>query len=139
MMYLLVRRPNMLRLTAANFRFEGTCKDLVNVINKKRRDSSLPPDINAQLCATLILLEEENGLNPRTSSTLEDSLKLARTLKKVPLHGRWEIINGVWMEMLCCAAIQCQVNHHAQQLTRGGELLTCLGCPLPYHALTKSQ
>ncbi|CBI21745.3 unnamed protein product, partial [Vitis vinifera] len=37
---------------------------------------------------------------------------------------RWELMRGVWVEMLCYAASQCRPNQHAKQLRRGGELLT---------------
>ncbi|KAK3220355.1 hypothetical protein Dsin_014325 [Dipteronia sinensis] len=45
--------------------------------------------------------------------------------KKVDDNSRrWEIINDVWVEMLAYAAQTCEWKQHAQQLRRGGELLT---------------
>ncbi|KAG5230434.1 Polysulfide reductase chain [Salix suchowensis] len=39
---------------------------------------------------------------------------------------RWEMIEEVWMEMLTYAAAHCPWKEHANQLRRGGELLTHL-------------
>jgi hypothetical protein len=45
-------------------------------------------------------------------------------LRLLGFKKRWEIIEEVWMEMLAYAAAHCPWKEHAQQLRRGGELLT---------------
>ena len=36
----------------------------------------------------------------------------------------WDIINSMWMEILCFAASNCPVDYHAEQLRQGGGLIT---------------
>ncbi|CAL5386999.1 unnamed protein product [Camellia sinensis] len=58
----------------------------------------------------------------RSNSVILHGCKLASQLRN--RGNRWEIIGEVWVEMLCHAARQCRGRYHAQQLRRGGELLT---------------
>ncbi|CDP19717.1 unnamed protein product [Coffea canephora] len=37
---------------------------------------------------------------------------------------KWEIMSKVWVELLSYAAIHCRASAHAQQLSKGGELIT---------------
>ena len=39
-------------------------------------------------------------------------------------ENRWHIISSVWVEMLCYAASNCPMDYHAEQLRRGGGLIT---------------
>ena len=36
----------------------------------------------------------------------------------------WDIINSMWMEILCFAASNCPVDYHAEQLRQVGGLIT---------------
>ncbi|MED6222218.1 hypothetical protein PIB30_062217 [Stylosanthes scabra] len=55
-------------------------------------------------------------------SVLVDGCRLATQLRS--LGCSWKMICEVWIEMLTYAASQCEWGSHAQQLRRGGELLT---------------
>ncbi|XP_030969604.1 uncharacterized protein LOC115989864 [Quercus lobata] len=61
------------------------------------------------------------------SSDKQKDLKSVKTphstAKEWDSAKKWELICHVWVEMLSYAASHCQWNHHAQQLTQGGELL----------------
>ncbi|MCD7447897.1 hypothetical protein HAX54_035828 [Datura stramonium] len=46
------------------------------------------------------------------------------TERNLGKEQKWKIISEVWVEMLAYAATHCRGNHHAQQLRKGGELLT---------------
>ncbi|KAG6419119.1 hypothetical protein SASPL_121329 [Salvia splendens] len=59
----------------------------------------------------------------RSKSVLFDGCRLAKELRKVG-HRKWEIMSRVWVEMLSYAAVRCRPNAHAQQLSKGGELIT---------------
>ena len=61
----------------------------------------------------------------RSKSVLFDACILASKLQAISdKKQKWEMISNVWVEMLAYAACHCRGNHHAQQLRRGGELLT---------------
>ncbi|GMP42448.1 hypothetical protein CsSME_00012196 [Camellia sinensis var. sinensis] len=57
-----------------------------------------------------------------SESVLFDACRLAKQLmeKKEP----WKLMSKVWIELLGYAAVNCEANVHAQQLSQGEELLT---------------
>ncbi|GKV40117.1 hypothetical protein SLEP1_g47785 [Rubroshorea leprosula] len=64
--------------------------------------------------------KQESDLN---NSVLITAAKLARELKKsnsIP----WESMSKVWVQLMCIAAMSCKPTVHAQQPSKGGELLT---------------
>ncbi|KAA8516996.1 hypothetical protein F0562_017186 [Nyssa sinensis] len=60
----------------------------------------------------------------RSKSVLFDACMLAKDLKKLDDKKRWDIMSKVWVELLSYAASHCRANTHAQQLSKGGELVT---------------
>ncbi|OMO79387.1 hypothetical protein CCACVL1_13706 [Corchorus capsularis] len=68
----------------------------------------------------------------RYRDTCADATRLAKQLQLLRpadqdswgFKEKWEMINKVWVEMLAYAAVHCEWKEHAQQLRRGGELLT---------------
>ncbi|KAA8526880.1 hypothetical protein F0562_008891 [Nyssa sinensis] len=60
----------------------------------------------------------------RSKSVLFDACMLAKDLNKLNDKKRWDIISKVWVELLSYAASHCRANTHAQQLSKGGELVT---------------
>ncbi|OMO71333.1 hypothetical protein CCACVL1_18272 [Corchorus capsularis] len=64
-------------------------------------------------------------LKSRGALELEvNAWKIAEILKVT--RKKWEILEAVWSEMMCYAAIACPHLNHARQLRRGGEFLTHL-------------
>uniref|UniRef100_A0ACD5XYP0 Uncharacterized protein n=1 Tax=Avena sativa TaxID=4498 RepID=A0ACD5XYP0_AVESA len=54
-----------------------------------------------------------------------DAWNLAKALLDIGDENRmWEVIEGVWVEMLCFSASRCRGYLHAKSLGTGGELLT---------------
>ncbi|KAK1576450.1 hypothetical protein Q3G72_013975 [Acer saccharum] len=69
-------------------------------------------------------------------SLLKYGLMVSMQLQNV--HQRkWEIISDVWVEMLIYAAHNCGWKEHAQQLGKGGELLTHVCLLMTHFGLTK--
>ncbi|KAL8467856.1 hypothetical protein ACS0TY_031195 [Phlomoides rotata] len=64
----------------------------------------------------------------RSKWVLFDGCILAKELKTLEslneIECKWKIMSRVWVEMLCYAAIRCSAHAHAQQLSKGGELIT---------------
>ncbi|GKV01990.1 hypothetical protein SLEP1_g14484 [Rubroshorea leprosula] len=57
---------------------------------------------------------------------LRGAVKLAKGLInwKGPYLRNWRLMSKVWLELMCYAAINCKSSVHAEQPSRGGELLT---------------
>ncbi|KAL6880365.1 hypothetical protein ACP4OV_011930 [Aristida adscensionis] len=60
----------------------------------------------------------------RSKSVLFDGVILAKALMKLDGGLQWEVVMGVWGEMLTFAAGKCRGSSHVRQLSRGGELIT---------------
>ena len=59
-----------------------------------------------------------------SKSGLFDACVLAKKLRPFDSNTRWKIISVVWVEKLSFAAIHARPEAHAQQLSKGGELIT---------------
>lgn len=123
MLYLLVMRPSMLPNGIEQIRFQDTCAEAIEFF--KERKSICDTDQ-----ARIILLEVSTEIPPskvkgdRSKSVLFEGCRLAKSLQCLEVEKKWELVSDVWVEMLCYAASKCRWNHHAQQLPRGGELVT---------------
>ncbi|KAJ9691940.1 hypothetical protein PVL29_011175 [Vitis rotundifolia] len=90
--------------------------------------------------ACKLLLEVDTEVEPREAK--EDKSKSV-LFEAYAAGEKWEMISGVWVEMLCCAASHCgwiqhrQLLHHRQQLRRGGELLTYVCLLMSHLGLTE--
>ncbi|XP_023908347.1 uncharacterized protein LOC112020029 [Quercus suber] len=140
LLYLLVVCPVMLPNGIAQIRFRDTCAEANEFF--KERKSKLGGDSvgkmlhSKKLNACSMLLQVNTEIPPskvkgdRSKSVLFDACRLAKSLQSLATAKewdsakKWELICHVWVEMLSYAASHCQWNHHAQQLTQGGELLT---------------
>ncbi|KAK6911863.1 protein of unknown function DUF4220 [Dillenia turbinata] len=130
MMYILVWRPFMLPKGIGQTRYRDTCAEARRYFDDKR----IAIDNITQACMALFGVSTEIPpkvvKGDRSKSVLFEGCILAKLLQKLETRegwGRerkWEMICDVWVEILCYAAIQCEWNVHAQQLRRGGELLT---------------
>ncbi|KAL0012621.1 hypothetical protein SO802_007729 [Lithocarpus litseifolius] len=58
-----------------------------------------------------------------SKSAIFDGSILAKQLQELGID-KWKLMSQVWVELMSYAAINCRPNIHAQQPSRGGELLT---------------
>ncbi|KAL4625322.1 hypothetical protein ACB092_05G016900 [Castanea dentata] len=150
MLYLLVICPFMLPMGIGMIRFQDTCAEITQFFEahksteeKSDSDKSLHTSPWGMGCilAGKSILDKSHACKKlinmitqvppsevereRSKSVLFDACSLASNLQAISdKKQKWEMISNVWVEMLAYAACHCRGNHHAQQLRRGGELLT---------------
>ncbi|KAL6226453.1 hypothetical protein ACLB2K_000415 [Fragaria x ananassa] len=134
MAYILVMRPFMLPKGIGQISVRDTCSHAIAFCKERRRLITNRKD------ARRVLLQEESIVAPSGlgKSVLSEGCRLARHLQLLDTENgwnseeKWKMITQVWVELLCYAASECGWEHHAQQLRRGGELLTHI-CLLMAH------
>ncbi|PIN23645.1 hypothetical protein CDL12_03636 [Handroanthus impetiginosus] len=142
MLYLLVMRPMFMSAVAgiAQIRFQDTREEAKKFF--QRWESELTPSAaeerHKQACKKLLEVkttvvkadQKKTVIKPnevkgdRSKSVLFDACILANDLEQLGESKKWEVMSKVWVELLCYAASHCRPNAHAQQLSKGGELIT---------------
>jgi hypothetical protein len=74
--------------------------------------------------------EQEKRLTPEQKKAEEE--ERANRAKKHGDERMWEVIQGVWVEMLCFSAGRCRGYLHARTLAKGGEYLSYVWLLLSY-------
>jgi len=133
MMYLLVMRPDTLSQGIGDEGYLHSLRDLDSIISKEEAPTKSPAATSREEVVDAILFYYESYVIDdirfqfrwkETKSAVAGGDRLAKQLRLLGFKKRWEIIEEVWMEMLAYAAAHCPWKEHAQQLRRGGELLT---------------
>ncbi|XP_044485440.1 uncharacterized protein LOC123211008 [Mangifera indica] len=121
MMYLLVLCPFMIPEGVGEIRFRDTCADVMQLFNKERCSM-------VEISRKLLEMVYRRSIS---QSVLSDGCKLAKKLRWLESdqkgwnrEEKWKMISEVWIEMLTYAANNCGWKDHAQQLCKGGELVT---------------
>ncbi|KAL1834265.1 hypothetical protein DCAR_0104438 [Daucus carota subsp. sativus] len=148
MIYLLVMQPNMMAAVAGIglIRFRDTCAEASKFF--KNSNVALPsnwfsscfgramdPGVLQLACESILAVNTEvepiTIKGDRSKSVLFDAAILAHTLRKLPQKDtengkvdKWFIISKVWVELLSFAATHIRSDSHAQQLSKGGDLIT---------------
>ncbi|GLU03742.1 hypothetical protein SLE2022_209250 [Rubroshorea leprosula] len=103
--------------------FQETCNEAERFFTK----NGLGPEELKESCKQILSMNT-NPVNEVTSqSVLFDAVNLANKLKTLQKENGvdiWKLLSKVWMEMLSCAAYHCTSHEHAQQLSKGGELIS---------------
>ncbi|KAM7528241.1 hypothetical protein LguiB_031651 [Lonicera macranthoides] len=143
MLYILVERPFMLPNGIGQIRFQDTCAEATEFFQESK---ALLDEYHA--CKKLLQVDTrippEEVKGDRSKSVLFDACKLAKSLQRLEREEqwgkkqKWEMISEVWVEVLSYAASKCTWNHHAQQLGRGGELLTHVWLLMSHLGLTEN-
>ncbi|WVZ91269.1 hypothetical protein U9M48_037461 [Paspalum notatum var. saurae] len=133
MIYLLFICPEMLMLGAREGLFMLAC-DQIELIMKQQDDdngyqaqssSSSSMDERIHLAQRILGMETDDHLTAK-APMISSARKMAKELivHINDEHERWEVIQGVWVEMLCYSASRCRGYEHAKSLAYGGEFLT---------------
>jgi hypothetical protein len=132
MIYLLFIRPDML-MTGTR---PGLFTDVSNEIELILEDSETPQSSNTEegLFAREIKDTVMERLSPsnahmarKTKGLLIGKACMLAEVLMTELHDekeRWQVIQGVWVEMLCYSASRCTGYLHARSLGEGGEYLS---------------
>lgn len=153
MLYLLVRYPFTLPNGIGQIRIRDTFAEAIKFFEEQAHSKPKPEerrgassaDRRSQKALELacnMLLKVNTEVPPtkvkggRSKSVLFDGCRLVRVLNKKDRIERWEIIWNLWVDVLLYAASQSRGDCHADQLRRGGELLTHVWLLLAHFGLT---
>ncbi|GLT65238.1 hypothetical protein SLA2020_376810 [Shorea laevis] len=127
MFYLLIMHPAMMAAVSVSWKivFADTLAEVESLVSR-RSISSNEKDVKRQIskASKKILELIPNARNPQRDidrSVLFAASALAKQLKK---SYPWKSMSLVWVHLMCFAAINCRPQVHAQQPSKGGELLT---------------
>jgi hypothetical protein len=124
MFYLLVMKPVMMTPVLGNWQIvlQDTCAEAQRFFCRR--------SISNKFQACKQILKVETKFRPvavkgnQSKSVFFDACRLAQDLLKLEEINKWKLMSRVWVELMSYAAINCRPNVHAQQPSRGGELLT---------------
>ncbi|KAI3411624.1 DUF4220 domain-containing protein [Psidium guajava] len=166
MLYLLVMYPSMLPVGIGSIRFRDIYKETKKYFAWRESAPERParrhnmgesmPDIsegdpgkrreyNPEIAKACDILRGQVKTKFNLSVTKEDKVKyvlfngcrLASELERLPSElKKWGVIREVWAEMLIYAASKCKATDHAQQMRRGGELITHVWFLMAHYGLT---
>ncbi|KAK1578810.1 hypothetical protein Q3G72_033272 [Acer saccharum] len=146
MCYLLAFYPSMLPKGIAEVRYKETCVEVTTLFKQKRDDRrtayvALRQKYEEEIKTSNDSWKEEVFLMKESQSVLKQGCCLYMLLQQTVGHDnyqkKWEIISDVWVEMLVYAAHSCEWKEHAQQLRKGGELLTHVSLLVAHFGLSK--
>ncbi|KAL1827839.1 hypothetical protein ACET3Z_006251 [Daucus carota] len=132
MIYLLVMKPGMMSAVSriGLIRFRDTFAVARSFLDNSSSIMEGLPEVESHRIVCEELLNFQRG---RLASTTEEdrgmyillkAAKLAKLLEKIESSERWNLMSKIWVELLSYGAIHIKPNAHAQQLSKGGELVT---------------
>ncbi|KAL8119568.1 uncharacterized protein LOC141660295 [Apium graveolens] len=134
MIYLLVMKPGMMSAVSGIglIRFRDTCAEANKFLDSVlSANDKVRPKEELQEIACKEIINVNTEVKPvtikgdRSKSVLFEAARLAKELKKDEFKRvKWEILSKVWVELLSYGASHIRSNAHAQQLSKGGELIT---------------
>ncbi|WVZ61455.1 hypothetical protein U9M48_011323 [Paspalum notatum var. saurae] len=126
MLYLLIKQPDMLSATAGIglLRYRDTRAEAQRFFASMAAWHPTHEDARRMLLSVNTTMKPAKLKGDRSKSVLFDAVRLAKALRKLDEALMWELVTGVWREMLTYAAGKCRGNMHVRQLSRGGELIT---------------
>ncbi|XP_056166875.1 uncharacterized protein LOC115663436 [Syzygium oleosum] len=122
MIYLLALHPYMLSLTTADITLEHAFCTLRPWLRNRNHSEAISQLLSADGNFRDPMDYDKVTIITRNWHVLLEVQKLVVALRT--MDNKWELISSIWAEMLCYAASNCPVYHHANLLRRGGELVT---------------
>lgn len=159
--YLLVSKPDLVpdSYLAPKMIFQETVKDarrilkdcdslkkiyktLMDEVDTIDQDNS--NSIKLRLCASLLgmfpfLKEKDTSNSERNINIIQQGVKLAKGLMSEDENSRWEILAGVWADLLIHIAPSWNASAHKDCLESGGEFITHIWALLLHCGIDKSM
>ncbi|KAL4383784.1 hypothetical protein GQ457_15G007960 [Hibiscus cannabinus] len=139
MLYLLIWQPTMMSAVGGigKIRFRDTCAEAKRffdsqVLPSRAKNMKRSGTVEAKACEAILSVttdvKPEAVKGDRSKSVLFDASMLAQKLNKLEEEGldKWKLMARVWVELISYAASHCRANTHAQQVSKGGELITLI-------------
>ncbi|CAM8918906.1 unnamed protein product [Rhodiola kirilowii] len=129
MLYLLVMKPTMMSAVSGigQIRYQDTCEELKRFVKRDHKEQNNIKDMHREACNRLLLIntkvEPSYVKGDKSKSVLFDACILAKKLIDLKREKRWKIMSQVWVEIMAYAASHCRANTHAQEISKGGQLL----------------
>ncbi|CAM8944336.1 unnamed protein product [Rhodiola kirilowii] len=130
MLYLLVMKPIMMSAVAGigQIRYRDTCEELKRFVKGDHKEQMDLKVSFGEACERLVQIntkvEPSYVKGDKSKSVLFDACILAKKLKELKREKRWKIMSQVWVEIMAYAASHCRANTHAQEISKGGQLLS---------------
>ncbi|KAF7847685.1 hypothetical protein BT93_L2725 [Corymbia citriodora subsp. variegata] len=124
MLHLMIKEPDLMSVVIGigQIRFRDTCADLDRFLSDESKTNITEENVCESLLSVPTPLSSIEVKGDRSKSVLFDACILAKGLETLQ-ENKWEIVSEVWVELLAHAAINCRPYMHAQQLSKGGELV----------------
>ncbi|GMN53584.1 hypothetical protein TIFTF001_022717 [Ficus carica] len=123
MFYLLIKHPNMMSTILGNWYvvFQDTSAEAKRFFIKHSiKDCSKALE---KIISMKAKFRPAAVKGTKSKSVFFDACILAQQLQGLG-DDRWEIMDRMWVELMCYAAVNCRPIIHAQQPSKGGELFT---------------
>lgn len=127
MLYLLIMQPGMMSAVAGigKIRFRDTCAEANRFFEIKdvARNDKIK-EACKEILGVNTFAKPAAVKGDRSKSLLFEATMLAKQLNELDQKSKWKLISKMWVELLSYAASHCDARSHAQQLSKGGELIT---------------
>lgn len=139
MLYLLITQSGLMSAVAGigKIRFRDTCAEAKRFFKSKNVTSDKNiKDACDEILSVNTYAEPAEVKGDRSKSLLFEATMLAKQLKKLD-KSKWKLISKMWVELSSYAASHCDARSHAQQLSKGGELITFVWLLMSHFGLGK--
>ncbi|ESR41242.1 hypothetical protein CICLE_v10025090mg [Citrus x clementina] len=140
MLYLLITQSGLMSAVAGigKIRFRDTCAEAKRFFKSKNVTSDKNiKDACDEILSVNTFAEPAEVKGDRSKSLLFEATMLAKQLKKLDQKSKWKLISKMWVELSSYAASHCDARSHAQQLSKGGELITFVWLLMSHFGLGK--
>ncbi|KAF8759269.1 hypothetical protein HU200_010305 [Digitaria exilis] len=131
MVHLLYENSEMLMVGARRNLFWDAYQELLGMF-KKESTLKEEKDLTQRIMVATMEPGPVEGTRQQAGGFIKDARNLAEALLVLGDDKMWEVIQGVWVEMLCFSAGRCRGYLHAKALGTGGEFLSYIWLMMSY-------